>query len=239
MVNSCYWREANLTFQHLHISQNVFLILNVNEFQQDSCQCFTIYLKIFYLWRYLHQIRWIINHVWSSMGVTVETILYQTRWIYMNYLFCYLGHIYRPQRSCEKVMFSLASVILFTGEGCLLDTPLGRHPQGRHPLPKGSVYLGVSAQGGVFPWGVCLGECLSRGKVMFSQASVILSTGGGCLTDTPLSGRHPQDRHPLSGRHPLLWTEWQMLWKHYLAPGKTPPRQTPPGKTPPWADTPR
>ena len=52
-------------------------------------------------------------------------------------------------------------------------------------------------------------------KVMFSQASVILSTGG--------SGRHPQGRPP-SGQTP--------------PPGQTPPRQTPPGDAP-WADTPR
>ena len=34
---------------------------------------------------------------------------------------------YRPQRSCGKVMFLHLSVILFM-EGCLVDTPLGRHP---------------------------------------------------------------------------------------------------------------
>ena len=40
---------------------------------------------------------------------------------------------YRPQRSCGKVMFSQASVILFTGGGgggpCVLRT---RHPLGTH-----------------------------------------------------------------------------------------------------------
>ena len=35
----------------------------------------------------------------------------------------------RPQRNCGKVMFSQASVILFTG-GC------GRHPPARHPLDR-------------------------------------------------------------------------------------------------------
>ena len=50
----------------------------------------------------------------------------------------------------------------------------------------------------------------SRGRVMFSQASVILSMGGRCLPDIPLG------RHPPAGR-------------------QTPPdRQTPPGRqTPP------
>ena len=55
----------------------------------------------------------------------------------------------------------------------------------------------------------------SCGKVMFSQASVILSTGGGVhpQADTPL-GTHPLDRHlppgqtptppPPLGRHPTL-----------------------------------
>ena len=39
-------------------------------------------------------------------------------------------HIYRPQRSCGKVMFLQASVILFTGEGVWQNTP---HPLGRPP----------------------------------------------------------------------------------------------------------
>ena len=39
---------------------------------------------------------------------------------------------YRPQRSCGKVMFSQASVILFT-RGCVWQTPPGRHPPGRYP----------------------------------------------------------------------------------------------------------
>ena len=50
-----------------------------------------------------------------------------------------VSHVYRPQRSCGKVMFLHLSVILFTG-GCLplplpwSDTPMGRHPLlGRHP----------------------------------------------------------------------------------------------------------
>ena len=47
----------------------------------------------------------------------------------------------------------------------------------------------------------------SFGKVMFSQVSVILFTGGLCVC-----GRHPPGRHPL-GRHPT---------------GQTPPGQTPP-----------
>ena len=37
---------------------------------------------------------------------------------------------YRPQRSCGNVMFSQASVILFTGGVC--QTPPGRHPLVRH-----------------------------------------------------------------------------------------------------------
>ena len=67
-----------------------------------------------------------------------------------------IPHLYRPQRSCGKVIFSQASVILFTGGGvcpaCIgadtpspcrhsprpdtpwEDTPQGRHvPLGRHP----------------------------------------------------------------------------------------------------------
>ena len=41
-------------------------------------------------------------------------------------------NFYRPQRSCGKVMFSQASVILFT-RGCVWQTPPGRHPPGRYP----------------------------------------------------------------------------------------------------------
>ena len=44
----------------------------------------------------------------------------------------YNGHFilvyYRPQRSCGKVMFSQASVILFTGEGVYPSMHWGRHP---------------------------------------------------------------------------------------------------------------
>ena len=46
---------------------------------------------------------------------------------------------YRPQRSCGKVMFSQASVILLTGGVC--QTPPGRHPLVRH-TPPGSHPLG-------------------------------------------------------------------------------------------------
>ena len=40
-------------------------------------------------------------------------------------------YCYRPQRSCGKVMFSQASVILFTG-GVVWQTP----PTGTHPLEQ-------------------------------------------------------------------------------------------------------
>ena len=52
--------------------------------------------------------------------------------------FSTFSHFYRPQRSCGKVMFSQASVILFTGV-CVWQTPPwadtpppGRQPLGRH-----------------------------------------------------------------------------------------------------------
>ena len=50
-------------------------------------------------------------------------------------------YIYRPQRSCGKVMFSQASVILSTGD--VAETPLGRHPPGRHPLCP--VHAGINS----------------------------------------------------------------------------------------------
>ena len=77
----------------------------------------------------------------------------------------------------------------------------------------------------------------SCGKVMFSQASVILFTGGGDTpqTDTPWAdtpfARHPPADTPL-GRPP--WAD---------TPRQTCPRQPPPGQTPlrqtPQADTPQ
>ena len=50
---------------------------------------------------------------------------------------------YHPQRSCGKVMFLHLSVILFTGGW---QTPLGRHPPGRHPLC--SAYWEIRATSG-------------------------------------------------------------------------------------------
>ena len=45
-------------------------------------------------------------------------------------------HFYHLQRSCSKVMFSQATVILSTGEMSARHTPPGRHPLGRHPPPR-------------------------------------------------------------------------------------------------------
>ena len=42
---------------------------------------------------------------------------------------------YRPQRSWGKVIFSQASVILFTGEGGLPQCMLGYHPPDQTPPP--------------------------------------------------------------------------------------------------------
>ena len=46
--------------------------------------------------------------------------------------FIKINDFYRPQRSCGKVMFSQASVILFTG-GCVAE---GRAWQERRPLQR-------------------------------------------------------------------------------------------------------
>ena len=43
----------------------------------------------------------------------------------------YFYHYYRPQRSCDKIMFSQASVILFTGG--VADTPWTDTPRGQTP----------------------------------------------------------------------------------------------------------
>ena len=49
----------------------------------------------------------------------------QTEVLYCSFELC--AHIYRPQRSCGKVMFSQASVILFTGRVYSI-MHWGRHP---------------------------------------------------------------------------------------------------------------
>ena len=73
-------------------------------------------------------------------------------------------------------------------------------------------------------------------KYMFSQASVILFTGGGVYNSMHW-GQHPPPlgRHPLC-RHPPADTQ---LGRHPLPLGRPPTRaDTPPGQIPP-ADTPR
>ena len=62
----------------------------------------------------------------------------------------------------------------------------------------------------------------SWGKVMFSQACVILFTGG-CLPQCMLGYTHPQSRHPLGADTPPS--------RH--------PEQTPPSRHPPGADPPQ
>ena len=60
------------------------------------------------------------NRSKQCISPTISSVFFKSRveWNLDNY---------RPQRSCGKVMFSQASVILITGEVC------GRHPPGRHP----------------------------------------------------------------------------------------------------------
>ena len=63
---------------------------------------------------------------------------------------------------------------------------------------------------------------LRCGKVIFSQASVILFTGRGGVAATP-PDTHPSDIHPIRQTHPL---------------GRHTPRAHPPRQTHPWAHTP-
>ena len=58
-------------------------------------------------------------------------------------------YFYRPQRSCGKVMFSQASVILFTGGGCLCP----------------SMHHRSHDQGGLSPGGLCPGGSVYRGSL--------------------------------------------------------------------------
>ena len=78
-----------------------------------------------------------------------------------------IPHLYRPQRSCGKVMFSQVSVILFTGgvyaQHALRQTPPspGRHPQadtpwedtppGRHSPPRTDTFPGQTPPPGKHP----------------------------------------------------------------------------------------
>ena len=58
-----------------------------------------------------------------------------------------IRHLYRPQRSWGKVMFSQACVILFTGGVCLSacwdTTPRTRHPLPQEQTPQGTPPPGV------------------------------------------------------------------------------------------------
>ena len=77
-------------------------------------------------------------------------------------------HYYRPQRSWDKVMFLLVSVILFTGGRssasvhARIPPPRSRHPGGRHPpgrrLPweqippfRGRTPMGADSPGSRYP----------------------------------------------------------------------------------------
>ena len=95
-------------------------------------------------------------------------------------------------------------------------------------------------------------------KVIFSQASVILSTGGGgsgCVSQNglgqtlpPQADRGYVSKHTLGQTSPRdpLWADNPALGGHPWAdtPRQIPPRQTPPGRHPPlqttpWADYPQ
>ena len=60
---------------------------------------------------------------------------------------------------------------------------------------------------------------------MFSQACVILFTGGRCLPQCMLGYHYPLEQTPPRSRHTPC-------------PEQTPPEQTPPEQTPPWEQTP-
>ena len=107
---------------------------------------------------------------------------------------------------------------------------LGRHLQAHTPLqtppwadtPSDTTGYGQQACG-MHPTDMhtCYHPQCSCGKVMFSQASVILSTGGrGCVADPPPPS-DPQSDTP--------WTD---------TPGRPPPPGRPPRADTPWADTP-
>ena len=76
---------------------------------------------------------------------------------------------------------------------------------------------------------------LSCGKVMFSQVSVILFTGGGVWQTPPSPVRHPLGQTPLPKQTPP-WTDTpgQRSPGRHPPQADTPPRQTPPlGRHPP------
>ena len=54
---------------------------------------------------------------------------------------------YRPQRSCGKVMFSQASVVLFTGKVWQTTAADGTHPTGMHSCFINFKYTGSHEYG--------------------------------------------------------------------------------------------
>ena len=72
----------------------------------------------------------------------------------------------------------------------------------------------------------------SCGKVIFSQASVILSTGGWGVWQTPLLGRHPPQTPP-EQTPPRANTPWEGPPRADTPLGRHSGADTPPGRHPP------
>ena len=87
-----------------------------------------------------------------------------------------LRYCYHPQGSCGKVMFSLASVILFTGGVSVPAFTTGH-------MTWGSLFRGVSVQGGFYlgDGGLCPGVSLSGEGSLSRGVSVWGVCPGGYL----------------------------------------------------------
>ena len=128
-------------------------------------------------------------HCTTPKPVTSSSVIKNLSWIEMIFKLL-IAHFYCPQGSWGKVIFSQASVILFTGSVCLSacwDTtppPGSRNPQTRHPLDQAPLGPGT-------PW--------TRHP---------LDLGAG----TPRSRHPPGSRHPPLGEKDFNMVQKEGLW---------------------------
>ena len=108
-----------------------------------------------------------------SITLQVPSWMYTLSWI--------LNHIYRPQRSWGKVIFSQASVILSTGGVCSRGVP-----------GPGGLLGGRRVPG---PGGVCSGGCLVWGGTWLGGSASGGPGGDPPGTATAAGGTHPTGMH--------------------------------------------
>ena len=102
----------------------------------------------------------------------LSTVAMTTNKLLIGKCHSYVGwYSYRPQRSCGKVVFSQASVILFRGGRVWQGMGGGMHGRGQGACVGGGMYSrGHAWQGGMHGRGTCMaggyawqGVCVARG----------------------------------------------------------------------------